>query len=75
MFRISRDTEGMLATSSRLLRLLTLLQSRRDWTGRELAESLNVTPRTVRKDVERLRSLGYPVEARPGVAGRRNPWA
>jgi predicted DNA-binding transcriptional regulator YafY len=59
----------MLATSSRLLRLLTLLQSRRDWTGRELAESLDVTPRTVRKDVERLRSLGYPVEARPGVAG------
>lgn len=59
----------MLETAARLLRLLTLLQSRRDWSGGELAERLGVTARTVRKDVERLRSLGYPVEARPGVSG------
>jgi predicted DNA-binding transcriptional regulator YafY len=59
----------MLETSARLLRLLSLLQSRRDWTGAELAGRLGVTTRTVRNDVDRLRSLGYPVEARPGVAG------
>ncbi|WP_040809078.1 helix-turn-helix transcriptional regulator [Nocardia concava] len=59
----------MLETSARLLRLLSLLQSRRDWTGGELAARLDVTPRTVRKDMERLRELGYPVEARPGVDG------
>lgn len=59
----------MLETSARLLRLLSLFQGRRDWTGEELAERLEVTPRTVRKDVSRLRELGYPVEARPGVAG------
>ncbi|WP_370349120.1 helix-turn-helix transcriptional regulator [Catenulispora sp. EB89] len=59
----------MLETSARLLRLLSLFQARRDWTGTELAERLGVTTRTVRNDVERLRELGYPVEARPGVAG------
>jgi predicted DNA-binding transcriptional regulator YafY len=59
----------MLETSARLLRLLSLFQARRDWTGAELAERLGVTTRTVRNDVERLRELGYPVEARPGVAG------
>lgn len=59
----------MLETSARLLRLLSLFQARRDWTGGELAERLSVTTRTVRNDVERLRELGYPVEARPGVAG------
>ena len=59
----------MLETSARLLRLLSLLQSRRDWTGAELASRLGVTGRTIRHDVGRLRSLGYPVEARPGVAG------
>jgi predicted DNA-binding transcriptional regulator YafY len=56
-------------TSARLLRLLSLLQSRRDWGGADLAERLAVTPRTVRRDVERLRRLGYPVRAMPGVAG------
>ncbi|WP_431946527.1 helix-turn-helix transcriptional regulator [Actinacidiphila sp. bgisy167] len=56
-------------TSARLLRLLSLLQSRRDWTGPELAERLDVTARTVRRDVERLRALGYPVHATPGPAG------
>jgi predicted DNA-binding transcriptional regulator YafY len=59
----------MLETSARLLRLLSLLQSRRDWTSAELATRLDVTTRTVRNDVERLRGLGYPVHARPGVAG------
>ncbi|MFE2541056.1 helix-turn-helix transcriptional regulator [Actinacidiphila glaucinigra] len=59
----------MLETSARLLRLLSLLQSRRDWTGPELAERLDVTARTVRRDVERLRALGYPVHATPGTAG------
>jgi predicted DNA-binding transcriptional regulator YafY len=55
--------------SARLLRLLSLLQARRDWTGTELAARLGVTTRTVRHDVDRLRGLGYPVDARPGVAG------
>jgi predicted DNA-binding transcriptional regulator YafY len=59
----------MLETSARLLRLLSLLQSRRDWTSSELATRLSVTTRTVRNDVDRLRRLGYPVDARPGVAG------
>jgi len=56
-------------TSTRLLRLLSLLQSRRHWTGAELADRLGVTTRTVRNDVDRLRELDYPIEARPGVAG------
>ncbi|GAA1995431.1 helix-turn-helix transcriptional regulator [Catenulispora subtropica] len=59
----------MLQTSARLLRLLSLLQSRPDWGGTELAERLDVTPRTVRRDVDRLRELGYPVESTPGTAG------
>jgi len=59
----------MLETSARLLRLLSLFQARRDWTGAELAAQLGVTTRTIRNDVERLRELGYPVDARPGVAG------
>ena len=59
----------MLETSARLLRLLGVLQTRRDWTGAELAARLGVTTRTIRNDVDRLRGLGYPVEARPGVAG------
>jgi len=59
----------MLETSARLLRLLSLLQARRDWTSAELAARLDVTTRTIRNDVARLRALGYPVEARPGVAG------
>jgi predicted DNA-binding transcriptional regulator YafY len=59
----------MLETSARLLRLLSLLQARRDWTGPHLAERLGVTTRTVRKDIDRLRGLGYPVDATPGVSG------
>jgi predicted DNA-binding transcriptional regulator YafY len=59
----------MSGTSARLLRLLGLLQLQRDWSGPELAERLEVTTRTVRNDVKRLRGLGYPVHASPGVAG------
>src|SRR4029077_2630807 len=56
----------MSETTSRVLQLLGLLQSRRVWTGEELAERLDVTTRSVRRDVERLRDLGYPVHARKG---------
>ncbi|MGW3150826.1 MULTISPECIES: helix-turn-helix transcriptional regulator [Streptomyces] len=59
----------MLETSARLLRLLSLLQAHREWSGPELAERLGVTPRTVRRDVDRLRELGYPVNASPGTGG------
>ncbi|MEU8633663.1 YafY family protein [Amycolatopsis sp. NPDC048633] len=59
----------MYGTSERLLRLLSLLQARRDWPGADLASRLEVDVRTIRRDVERLRSLGYPVHATPGVAG------
>ncbi|MEV4413379.1 YafY family protein [Catellatospora sp. NPDC049609] len=59
----------MLDTSARLLRLLSLLPARPAWTGPELAERLDVTIRTLRRDVARLRELGYPVLATPGVAG------
>jgi len=59
----------MLNTSARLLRVLTLLETRRDWSGAQLAERLEVSARTVRNDVARLRELGYPVEAASGVAG------
>ncbi len=54
---------------SRTLRLLSLLQSRRFWSGRELADRLEVSARTLRRDVDRLRQLGYPVEAQRGVEG------
>ncbi|MGW6280462.1 helix-turn-helix transcriptional regulator [Kribbella sp. NPDC055071] len=53
----------------RLLRLLSLLQSRREWSGSELADRLGVTPRTLRRDVDRLRSLDYPVTGTTGTAG------
>ncbi|NUT99359.1 MAG: WYL domain-containing protein [Saccharothrix sp.] len=52
-----------------MLRLLSLLQGRRDWTGAELAERLGVTDRTVRRDIDRLRELGYPVDGTTGTAG------
>jgi predicted DNA-binding transcriptional regulator YafY len=63
------ETCGMLDTSVRLLRLLALLQTRREWSGAELAERLEVTARTVRNDIERLRILGYTVQSRTGTAG------
>ncbi|WP_150251542.1 helix-turn-helix transcriptional regulator [Nocardiopsis deserti] len=56
-------------TTERVLTLLGLLQRRRVWTGPELADRLGVTPRTVRRDVDRLRALGYPVHASQGVGG------
>src|SRR5205823_11600245 len=59
----------MSETSSRLLELLSLLQGRRDWPGAELAERLEVSGRTIRRDMERLRGLGYPVESLTGPAG------
>src|SRR4051794_30180507 len=63
------DGDAMIETSSRLLELLSLLQARRDWPGGELAERLEVSGRTIRRDVERLRQLGYPVESLSGPAG------
>jgi predicted DNA-binding transcriptional regulator YafY len=59
----------MLQTSARLLRLLSLFQAQRYWSGAALAERLEVTPRTLRRDVDRLRSLGYPVNSTAGVDG------
>src|SRR2546426_3518801 len=59
----------MSQTSSRLLELLSLLQARRDWPGSELADRLEVSGRTIRRDIERLRRLGYPVESLTGPAG------
>lgn len=59
----------MANTSARTLRLLSLLQSRRYWPGAELAGRLQVSPRTLRRDVGRLRELGYPVQAQRGVEG------
>lgn len=56
-------------TTSRVLALLNLLQTHRHWPGRELAARLSVTDRTLRRDVERLRDLGYRVESVPGAGG------
>ena len=59
----------MTDTASRLLRLLPLLAARRSWRGAELAARLGVTTRTIRRDIDRLRDLGYPVRAIPGPQG------
>lgn len=59
----------MANTSTRTLRLLSLLQTHQYWSGTALAERLDVSARTLRRDVDRLRALGYPVEARRGVDG------
>jgi predicted DNA-binding transcriptional regulator YafY len=59
----------MANTSERMLRLLSLLQTHRYWAGSDLAARLEVSDRTLRRDVDRLRDLGYPVNATPGVAG------
>jgi len=59
----------MSSTSSRTLRLLSLFQRHRYWSGAALAELLEVSERTLRRDIDRLRDLGYPVEAHRGVAG------
>jgi predicted DNA-binding transcriptional regulator YafY len=58
-----------MSTSSRMLRLLSLLQTHRFWAGSELAGRLEVSERTLRRDIDRLRELGYPVDATRGVAG------
>jgi len=60
---------GVTDTAGRLLHLLALLQRRPSWTGGELADRLGVDSRTVRRDVERIRNLGYRVESTPGIAG------
>lgn len=59
----------MLSSSSRLLRALSLLQIRAHWPGNELSERLEIHPRTLRRDIDRLRQLGYPIHASSGVAG------
>ncbi|MDQ3501378.1 MAG: YafY family transcriptional regulator [Actinomycetota bacterium] len=59
----------MAGTTSRALRLLSLLQARRTWSGSELMGRLEVSERTLRRDIDRLRDLGYPVRAVPGPAG------
>ncbi|WP_424861276.1 helix-turn-helix transcriptional regulator [Streptomyces sp. MMS24-I29] len=59
----------MTSTPARLLNLLSLLQTPREWPGSELAERLAVSPRTIRRDIDRLRDLGYPVEATRGSIG------
>jgi len=60
---------AMLQTSARLLRLLSLFQAQRYWAGADLSQRLNITARTLRRDVDRLRSLGYPVHSTSGIAG------
>ncbi len=59
----------MAYTAQRLLRLIGLLQSRRHWSGAELAERMQVDRRSIRRDIERLRELGYPISASSGVGG------
>src|ERR1043165_9163402 len=63
----------MANTSSRTLRLLSLLQTHRFWPGDELADRLGVSARALRRDVGRLRELGYSVEARRGIGGGYHP--
>jgi predicted DNA-binding transcriptional regulator YafY len=61
--------EQMLETSARLLRLLSLFQGRRYWSGADLSARLEVTARTLRRDVDKLRSLGYPIHSTSGIEG------
>src|SRR5688572_29252991 len=56
-------------TAARLLAMLSLMQTRPDWTGSELAERLGVSARTIRTDIDRLRELGYPVDGTRGATG------
>src|SRR6266480_2642645 len=68
--RNTSDTQRHMAnTSSRTLKLLSLLQTHRYWPGTELAERLEISVRTLRRDVDRLRELGYPVDAQRGIDG------
>lgn len=59
--------------TARMLRLLSLLQTRREWSGSDLADRLGVTVRTVRRDIDRLRELGYPVDSARGHMRRLPP--
>ncbi len=59
----------MTAATSRLLALLSLLQTRRDWPGSTLAQRLDISPRTVRRDIDRLREMGYAIHATMGPTG------
>ena len=68
-FLMPEQNQAMLTTSARLLKLLSLLQTPRDWTGPELAQRLEVSGRTIRADIDRLRNLGYPVNATRGSVG------
>jgi predicted DNA-binding transcriptional regulator YafY len=65
----TRHPPGGAGSPARLLSLLSLLQTPREWPGSELAERLGVSLRTIRRDVERLRDLGYPVQATMGAVG------
>lgn len=65
----SSPRSGGTDTPARLLQLLSLLQTPREWPGGELSERLGVSRRTVRRDIDRLRDLGYPVQASQGAAG------
>ena len=69
MARPTGRIDRMSDTAARLLALLSLLQSRPDWSGTELAQRLGVSTRTIRNDVDRLRELDYPVDATRGAAG------
>src|SRR6266851_4785847 len=62
-------TGFMLETSARLLRLLSLFQGRKYWSGTDLADRLEVTSRTLRRDVDKLRTLGYPIHSTSGLEG------
>ncbi|WP_223286295.1 HTH domain-containing protein, partial [Kocuria atrinae] len=66
---VRSHTECVTDPTSRALKLLSLLGHRTVWSGPELAAELGVTPRTLRRDVERLRELGYTVDAEPGQGG------
>ena len=69
MTSMSARLGSVLDPTARTLRLLSLLQTHKFWPGGELAERLEVSARTLRRDIDRLRELGYPVDATPGVAG------
>lgn len=66
---IGKILKEMAATTTRALRLLSMLEARRTWSGQELIDRLEVSERTLRRDIERLRELGYPVRATSGPAG------
>ena len=59
----------MAETTQRVLKLLGLLEARTTWRAAELSEKLGVTHRTVRRDISRLRDLGYPIDSEPGIDG------